>query len=247
MREKIKDLIRYFVPDFILKHRRRIWIEKLMSRSGIDSAAVDSSIIADWNTQHKKLTIEQWIGVYNIGKKLGLHSCIEEQDVRLIIGHIPQGTSSILDAGSGDGTLAIALARRGWAVTGVDCSDEAISLAEEKTKSANCNIEYRQGFLETLPFPDKSFDAVICSHTLEHVADLSKAISELKRVGRKGLIIVVPIEKPKRQSVLHVNCFTKIEDLQNKLNIEKCLSFTYRKRKPDGSLDREQIFVSSEL
>jgi len=39
-----------------------------------------------------------------------------------------------------------------------------------------------------LPFADKSFDFVYCSHLLEHVDDPEKACSELMRVGRRGYI-----------------------------------------------------------
>ncbi len=39
-----------------------------------------------------------------------------------------------------------------------------------------------------LPFKDKSFDYVITSHTLEHVPDPRKFVSELMRVARAGYI-----------------------------------------------------------
>jgi len=39
-----------------------------------------------------------------------------------------------------------------------------------------------------LPFKDKSFDFVICSHLLEHVPEPAKIISELQRVGKRGYI-----------------------------------------------------------
>lgn len=37
-----------------------------------------------------------------------------------------------------------------------------------------------------LPFPDESFDVVLCNHVLEHVPDDRKAVSELFRVLRPG-------------------------------------------------------------
>lgn len=41
---------------------------------------------------------------------------------------------------------------------------------------------------EALPFQDKSFDFVWCSHVLEHVEDPGKACRELMRVGKRGRI-----------------------------------------------------------
>jgi SAM-dependent methyltransferase len=38
----------------------------------------------------------------------------------------------------------------------------------------------------TFPFPDKSFDYVICSHVLEHVPDVEHFLSEIFRVARRG-------------------------------------------------------------
>jgi SAM-dependent methyltransferase len=36
------------------------------------------------------------------------------------------------------------------------------------------------------PFNDKTFDYVICSHVIEHVPDVEKFVSEIKRVGKRG-------------------------------------------------------------
>lgn len=48
--------------------------------------------------------------------------------------------------------------------------------------------------VQNLSFKDNSFDIVICQEVLEHVPNPIKAISELKRVAKKQLIISVPYE-----------------------------------------------------
>ena len=46
------------------------------------------------------------------------------------------------------------------------------------------------GDIENLPFADKSFDFVYCSHILEHTTDPSRAIAEITRIGKAGYIEV---------------------------------------------------------
>lgn len=48
--------------------------------------------------------------------------------------------------------------------------------------------------IQNLSFKDKSFDIVLCQQVLEHMPNPPKAISELKRVTKKQLIISVPNE-----------------------------------------------------
>jgi ubiquinone/menaquinone biosynthesis C-methylase UbiE len=59
-----------------------------------------------------------------------------------------------------------------------------------------------------LPFAPCAFDTVICTHTLEHVQNLTAAIDELRRVTRRRLIIVVPRQRPYRYTFdLHLHFF----------------------------------------
>ena len=42
----------------------------------------------------------------------------------------------------------------------------------------------------------KKYDTVICSHVLEHVLDINLAYTNLKKICKKRVIIVVPRERP---------------------------------------------------
>lgn len=47
--------------------------------------------------------------------------------------------------------------------------------------------------LQSLPFPDGSFDFVFASHVLEHVPDDRRALGELRRILRPGGVAVLPV------------------------------------------------------
>ena len=72
-------------------------------------------------------------------------------------------------------------------VTGVDfVVEDAASIK---------GVEYVAAVAESLPFEDGAFDTVICTHVIEHLLDYRKAISELRRIAKQRLIIVVPRER----------------------------------------------------
>lgn len=60
--------------------------------------------------------------------------------------------------------------------------------------------------LEHLPFDDKAYDFVFCSHVLEHMDNPGKALRELMRIGKRGYI-----EVPTRLSDVMLN-FTRLPD-----------------------------------
>jgi len=56
------------------------------------------------------------------------------------------------------------------------------------------------GDIEAIPFGDKTFDAVICRQTLEHVDDPARACAELVRVAKSGYI-TAPDEDSMREDI----------------------------------------------
>ena len=49
-----------------------------------------------------------------------------------------------------------------------------------------------------IPFPDESFDSIICSEVFEHIPNLDEIVDELKRVLKKGgyMVVTVPFAYP---------------------------------------------------
>jgi ubiquinone/menaquinone biosynthesis C-methylase UbiE len=61
-------------------------------------------------------------------------------------------------------------------------------VARELAREAGLDgrTEFREGSALDLPFPDRSFDAVVCVTVLSHVPDGERAIPELVRVLKSG-------------------------------------------------------------
>ncbi|HEX8621636.1 MAG TPA: class I SAM-dependent methyltransferase [Allosphingosinicella sp.] len=119
---------------------------------------------------------------------------------------------SVLDAGCGRGHLAALIARADPAATvvGADLAPPA--------SPAEANLSFVEGWLGRLPFADKSFDTVVCTHTLEHVLDLEGAVADLRRIARRRLILVVPRERESRYPFnLHVHFFPYVHTFLNRI------------------------------
>jgi len=94
-----------------------------------------------------------------------------------------------LDAGCGTGLFSEAAVRLGADVTAMDVGPNL--LAKVKAK---CSCGTAVGDVLSLPFPDASFDVVLCTEVIEHTPDPGRAISELARVLRGGgtLVLTTP-------------------------------------------------------
>ena len=98
----------------------------------------------------------------------------------------------ILDMATGTGRAALALAKRGALVTGVDASREMLSVAKARAADAGLAIDFAEGDAHALAFPDRAFDSVVCLRMLMHVPDWRKALSELCRVSRHRVVFDYP-------------------------------------------------------
>ncbi|MBI5148181.1 methyltransferase domain-containing protein [Candidatus Pacearchaeota archaeon] len=103
----------------------------------------------------------------------------------------------ILDVGCFDGYYSIEIAKKGHQVVGLDMLQLCIDYARNRSDNQCINVKFIKGFAEDLPFKDNYFDTTILSHTLEHVFDDKKALSESARVtvSRGRIIIILPRER----------------------------------------------------
>jgi ubiquinone/menaquinone biosynthesis C-methylase UbiE len=88
----------------------------------------------------------------------------------------------MLDLASGPGFVAAAAAERGARVTGVDFATSMVDQAKRRYPA----IEFREGDAESLTFAGGSFDAVVMSFGMLHLARPEAAIAEAHRVLPPG-------------------------------------------------------------
>lgn len=169
---------------------------------------------AEFRQKTPHLTLEEYAQYYRDFPHVMGDTDLNQACIARILADIDGET--VLDAGCGRGFLskAIKQAHPGKTVTGVD-----IHLNDALKADQTSGVTFMEAFVEKLPFPDKAFDTVTCTHTLEHVIHIEPVLKELRRVARKRLIIVVPREREYLYSFnLHVNFFPYQHSFLNRVD-----------------------------
>ncbi len=162
--------------------------------------------IMDFKKNVHYMSDAEYSGMYEkikVRAKASIDFSIEQMD---------RSAQTLLDVGCGRGYYLNQIAERTpYRLTGCDMVEDVPGL----------KADYVAGWVEQLPFADKSFDIVTCTHTVEHIMDLRLAVSELKRVAKKQLIIVTPRQKYNYYTLdLHVNFFPIKEMLLRELGVK---------------------------
>lgn len=102
------------------------------------------------------------------------------------------GTKRVLDVGSGQGLLLSFLTELGHECHALDVKDQPSIYPDTYRKGITfqlCNVE-----ADAIPYPDESFDAVVCCQVLEHFSHSHlPAVHEMRRVLRPGGVLEIDV------------------------------------------------------
>ena len=99
----------------------------------------------------------------------------------------------VLDVGCGTGgylRIMAPLVAPGPAV-GIDLSATLIARAQQLAAAGDANVSFCVGDAYDLPFPDASFDRVVASQVLLHLADPWRAVAQMRRVLAPGGLLSI--------------------------------------------------------
>lgn len=105
----------------------------------------------------------------------------------------PGGT--LLDLACGDGVDLLYYQSLGVKVAGLDASAEMVKLAHARLP----DVDIRVSNFEKLPYPDASFDYVLCKYSIQTVLGLSTVFAEVARVLKPGGVFAYLATHPMRQ------------------------------------------------
>jgi len=100
----------------------------------------------------------------------------------------------LLDVGCGPGSITRGFAERlaPGQVIGLDLAGDILAAARQDAAARGlANLQYEEGSVYQLPFPDASFDVVFAHQVLQHLREPGAALRELLRVVRSGGLVAV--------------------------------------------------------
>lgn len=130
---------------------------------------------------------------------------------------VPLEGLSVLDACCGSGMASEYYASRGALVAGVDVSHEALLRAQTRARRRRYPFRAALADVGNLPFADGAFDVVAVHDGLHHVEEPERAIDEMARVARLGVIVIEPAAARVTQWAVRRGLALEVEDAGNRI------------------------------
>jgi ubiquinone/menaquinone biosynthesis C-methylase UbiE len=110
----------------------------------------------------------------------------------------PKTNERVLDLACGTGVVARQVAPligKEGSVTAIDLNAGMLAVARSLPQAEGAVIDWREGNVMALPFPDKSFELALCQQGLQFFPDKLAALQEVRRVLRRGGRLVVAVQQ----------------------------------------------------
>jgi SAM-dependent methyltransferase len=107
-----------------------------------------------------------------------------------VVAALPLAGRRVLDAATGTGNTAIAAARAGADVAAFDLTPRLLDVARERASAAGVTVDFAEGDLLAIPYPDDAFDVALSTFGAFTADDPQACARELVRVCRPGGTIV---------------------------------------------------------
>jgi ubiquinone/menaquinone biosynthesis C-methylase UbiE len=141
----------------------------------------------------------------------------EETKGALLVSHIKRYSFAkqfcedkiVLDAACGVGYGSHYIAEVAQKVIGVDISKQAIAYAKSHYQKEN--VVFRVMDIHNLEFPDSYFDLVCSFETIEHIDEIKKFLSEVKRVLKRNGKFIVSTPRARKTNYDPKNPYHKTE------------------------------------
>jgi ubiquinone/menaquinone biosynthesis C-methylase UbiE len=116
---------------------------------------------------------------------------------RFLVSRVDVGSDGrVLDVATGSGNAALAAARCGCEVVGIDYVPALLARGRRRAEAEGLELELLEADAEALPFPDGAFDLVVAYNSLMDVADMPSAVGEAARVLAPGGRLCVCVTHP---------------------------------------------------
>ena len=163
-------------------------------------------------TDHQQITIDQFTRQALPFSKSPGHT--NEESLRLLIEMAQlSGEDTALDVACGTGMVACAFATIASRVTGIDITPAMLEQARLLAQRCGLtNLIWREGDIETLPFPDNEFSVVVSRFAFHHFLNPDVVLTEMARVCRPGGRILIADGCPPPEKADAYNQFEKLFD-----------------------------------
>jgi len=144
-------------------------------------------------------------------------------------------TNTLLEVGCGNGVAAVFLSQKyGCNAVGIDASERMIALAAKQAEAERLahKVEFLVADAVNLPFPDSTFDTIICEAVFSTLVDKDRAAKEFRRVLRSGGKVLIldfvlrsQVTKELQSQVSFLPCLARTRHLEGYIRLFEQVGF----------------------